>query len=77
MGTAPLIQVTDLVKDYKIGKRGSRVNLRAVDHVDFEIKKGKALGVVGESGSGKSTVASILAKLLAPTSGSVMFDGRT
>lgn len=76
MGTAPLIQVTGLVKDYKIGKRGSRVNLRAVDHVDFEIKKGKALGVVGESGSGKSTVASILAKLLAPTSGSVMFDGQ-
>lgn len=71
----PLIEVKNLVKDYKIGKRGSRVNLRAVDHVDFSIYRGKALGVVGESGSGKSTVASILAKLLPPTSGTVLFDG--
>jgi len=75
-GATPLIEVKDLVKDYKIGKRSSRVNLRAVDHVDFQIFKGKALGVVGESGSGKSTVASILAKLLAPTSGTVTFDGQ-
>jgi peptide/nickel transport system ATP-binding protein len=74
--SAPLIEVSSLVKDYKIGKRGSRVNLRAVDHVDFKIFKGKALGVVGESGSGKSTVASILAKLLPPTSGIVLFDGQ-
>jgi peptide/nickel transport system ATP-binding protein len=71
----PLIEVHSLVKDYKIGKRGSRTNLRAVDHVDFSIHRGRALGVVGESGSGKSTVASILAKLLASTSGSVEFDG--
>jgi len=71
----PLIEVHGLVKDYKIGKRGSRTNLRAVDNVDFNIYRGRALGVVGESGSGKSTVASILAKLLAPTSGSVKFDG--
>ena len=55
----PLIEVHDLVKDYKIGKRGSRTNLRAVDNVDFKIYRGRALGVVGESGSGKSTVASI------------------
>jgi ABC-type oligopeptide transport system ATPase subunit len=71
----PLIEVHGLVKDYKIGKRGSRTILRAVDNVDFKIYRGRALGVVGESGSGKSTVASILAKLLAPTSGSVKFDG--
>jgi ABC-type oligopeptide transport system ATPase subunit len=71
----PLIEVHGLVKDYKIGKRGSRTNLRAVVNVYFKIYRGRALGVVGESGSGKSTVASILAKLLAPTSGSVKFDG--
>jgi ABC-type oligopeptide transport system ATPase subunit len=75
MDTNPLIEVKSLVKDYKIGKRSSRTILRAVDNVDFSIYRGRALGVVGESGSGKSTVASILAKLLAPTSGSVKFDG--
>ena len=73
--TTVLIEVKGLVKDYKIGKRGSRVNLRAVDQVDFSIYRGKTLGVVGESGSGKSTVASILAKLLSPTAGLVKFDG--
>jgi ABC-type oligopeptide transport system ATPase subunit len=71
----PLVEVDALIKDYKIGKRRSRTNLRAVDNVNFTIYRGKSLGVVGESGSGKSTVASILAKLLAPTSGSVKFDG--
>ena len=65
----PLVEVDALIKDYKIGKRRSLTNLRAVDNVNFTIYRGKSLGVVGESGSGKSTVASILAKLLAPTSG--------
>jgi oligopeptide transport system ATP-binding protein len=72
---SPLVQAIDLIKDYKIGPRGSRTNLRAADHVNFSIYRGKTLGVVGESGSGKSTVASILAKLLAPTAGSIQFDG--
>jgi ABC-type glutathione transport system ATPase component len=47
----------------------------AVDDVTFQVNHGDALGLVGESGSGKSTIANIVAGLLAPTSGAVTFDG--
>lgn len=47
----------------------------AVDDVSFQLRHGEALGLVGESGSGKSTIANIVAGLLAPTSGSIIFDG--
>ncbi len=49
----------------------------AVDGVSFQLHPGEALGLVGESGSGKSTIANIIAGLLAPTSGSVTFDGHS
>jgi peptide/nickel transport system ATP-binding protein len=72
--------VRGLVKHFPLKKdlfgRGGGV-VRAVDGVDFDVRKGETLGVVGESGCGKSTTARVLMQLIAPTRrGGVRRPGR-
>jgi len=50
--------------------------IRAVDGVDFAVRKGEALGLVGESGCGKSTTAMAVAQLQKATAGQVLFEGK-
>ncbi len=75
-----IIEVRDLVKYFPI-KRGVIFQrqvgaVKAVDGVSFDVKQGETLGIVGETGCGKSTTARLLCRLMDPTSGSIMFDGR-
>jgi oligopeptide/dipeptide ABC transporter ATP-binding protein len=69
-----LVEVRNLVKHFPI--EGSDEVVRAVDGVSFSIVHGETLGLVGESGCGKSTVGRCLLRLIEPTSGDVVFDGR-
>ena len=74
----PLLIVRDLKKYFPV--RGSLLQdkpkfVHAVDGVSFSVPKGKTLGIVGESGCGKSTTARLIAHLMAPDSGSMIFDG--
>jgi peptide/nickel transport system ATP-binding protein/oligopeptide transport system ATP-binding protein len=79
-GNDPLIEVRDLVKHFPINKGvifTRRVGaVQAVDGVSFDVQRGETLGIVGESGCGKSTTARLLMRLMAPTSGSIRFDGQ-
>jgi oligopeptide transport system ATP-binding protein len=78
--TAPLLEVTDLVKHFPI-KSGVIVDrevatVKAVDGVSLTIGEGETLGLVGESGCGKSTLSRTIMQLTTPTSGSVRFGGQ-
>lgn len=73
----PLLKVSALCKDFVSG--GGLVaqarTVKAVDDVSFTIDGGETLGVVGESGCGKTTLGRLVLNLVAPTSGTVEFDG--
>jgi oligopeptide/dipeptide ABC transporter ATP-binding protein len=75
-----LVEVEDLVKSFPITTsylvRRNLGEVRAVDGVSFDVRRGETFGIVGESGCGKSTTARLLLRLLEPTSGSIRFDGR-
>jgi len=76
----PMIQVRELTKHFPITSgillQHQVGAVKAVDGVSFDVFKGETLGIVGESGCGKSTTARLLVRLLEPTSGEVLFDGR-
>ena len=74
---APVVlAVKALAKSFwlKRGLFGKR-EFKAVQDVNFQLRRGHTLGVVGESGSGKTTMGLTLLRLHEPTGGEVMFDG--
>ncbi len=73
-----VIQVEHLTKEFSIrGTRpGRHSSFLAVDDVSFTVQRGTTTAIVGESGSGKSTVAQMVLRLLKPTKGRVIVDGR-
>ena len=76
----PLVEVRNLSKifhpsDSPLGRK-SRAEVRAVDNVSLEIHAGETLGLVGESGSGKSTLGRLILRLIEPTSGSILYEGK-
>lgn len=72
-----VLSVRDLKKYYpvKTSLFGKMKEVKAVDGISFELKKGKTLAIVGESGCGKSSLAKLLTMIEKPTSGEIDFKG--
>ena len=71
-GNAPLLETIDLKKYFKVGGG----TLHAVDSINIKLYQGETLGVVGESGCGKSTLGPTILKLIEPTAGHIIYDGK-
>lgn len=68
-----LIEVNNIQKSFK--KQGSQ-ELLVLDHVNFEVKEGEIIALLGKSGSGKSTLLRIIAGLINPSAGEVLYRER-
>ena len=78
-GSSLVLEVRDLKKHFPVKKgllRTTVGQVYAVDGVSFTINKGETLGLVGESGCGKTTVGRTLLRLVEPTSGQILLEGR-
>lgn len=72
MPDEPLLRVSGLSKRFARGTG----EMLVLDEIDLEIRTGEIVGILGRSGSGKSTLLRSIAGLVAPSSGSVVFEGR-
>ncbi len=74
--TDPYLRVQGLRKVFSHGPGMARTTVTAVADVSFDIAGGETLALVGETGCGKSTVARCVLRLLEPTAGQILLDGR-
>jgi ABC-type oligopeptide transport system ATPase subunit len=68
-----IVSVRDLQVQFQTSDR--RATVKAVDGVDFDVRRGETFGIIGESGSGKTTIGRALVFLLKPSAGAILHDG--
>ena len=76
---APLLELHDVVKQFRLPGgwlSGQARYVHAVAGVSLSVQRGEVFGLVGESGCGKTTLGRLILRLIEPTSGQIIFDGR-
>ncbi len=89
MNDEPVIEITNLVKEYKmfnrkkdrlleaiIPKYQRHQTFKAMDNLNLKIKKGEVLGILGKNGAGKSTLLKMITGVVFPTSGEIKINGK-
>jgi branched-chain amino acid transport system ATP-binding protein len=67
--TEPLLEIRDVSKSFE--------GLRALDHVSFEVPRDKIVSVIGPNGAGKTTLFNVITGALAPSTGEILFEGKS
>ena len=75
-GSKTVLDVRGLTKHFPVGGMLHRHHVHALNQASFTVDQGQVVALVGESGSGKSTTARLLARLMPPTAGEILFDGQ-
>jgi oligopeptide/dipeptide ABC transporter ATP-binding protein len=73
IGGDPIVSVRDLEVRFQTTDR--RATVKAVDGVNFDVRRGETFGIIGESGSGKTTIGRALVFLLKPSAGAILHNG--
>jgi peptide/nickel transport system ATP-binding protein len=71
-----VLEVRNLTKRFPVGSLFSTKHVHALEDASFSVRRGEVVALVGESGSGKSTTVRLIARLMPPTKGEILFKGR-
>jgi peptide/nickel transport system ATP-binding protein len=77
MNQQPILEAHDLCKTFRVGAAISKTSVKAVQNASFSLYPSSVVALVGESGSGKSTIIRMLSRLYEPTSGDILYEGKS
>ena len=74
--STPILEIQSMTKTFQLPGLINKNDFIAVNDVSFKISRGEIVALVGESGSGKSTIAKLITRLIRPTAGKILLDGK-